>query len=146
MSETIRHKRGDVGPDGLVFWSYHRTCKDGQNWKTPESFAAIKAKRREYQTKPESIAKRREYHTKHEYKAKRREYQTKPEYKAKRREYHTKPESIAKRREYDAKPEYKAKRRKRNASYYAATRKQSAADQFFLMAGAAESLKELATK
>ena len=91
---------------------------------TPEQEDAWKAKRREYQAK----------------------YYAKPEAKAKRREYDAKPEAKAKKREYDAKPEVKAKKREYMVEYNAETRNQSAADQFFIMAGAVESLTNLITQ
>ena len=88
---------------------------------TPEQEAAWKAKQREYYTRPEVRAKMKEYQAKYRYTQKRREYQDKWQAK------------------YNAKPEVKAKIRAREVKRAS----QTAADQFFIMAGAAESLTNL---
>jgi hypothetical protein len=34
----IRHKRGDIREDGMVFIRYEKNCKNGEYWVTPEKF------------------------------------------------------------------------------------------------------------
>ena len=43
-TETKRRKRGDVRDDGMVFWTYHPECGDGEWWLTPEQFATNREK------------------------------------------------------------------------------------------------------
>jgi hypothetical protein len=31
-------KSGTVGPDGKIFWRYHKRCKNGEHWVTPEQY------------------------------------------------------------------------------------------------------------
>ena len=38
MAETIRHKRGDVREDGMIFVQYNRECHNGEYWVTPTQF------------------------------------------------------------------------------------------------------------
>jgi hypothetical protein len=33
-----KYKQGDVREDGMVFWYYRNTCKNGEYWITPEKF------------------------------------------------------------------------------------------------------------
>jgi len=51
MSEEKRWKRGDIGPDGRVFYKYDEGCKNGQRWTTPEKLEQIKEKEQIYLVK-----------------------------------------------------------------------------------------------
>ena len=75
-----------------------------------------KAKRKEYNLKPEVIAKRKESQSTPEYKAKQKERESTPEYKAKRKEYQSRPEIKAREKERRSKPENKAKQKERNST------------------------------
>lgn len=46
-----RHKRGDVREDGMVFWKYGPSYKDGERWVTAEDFAAKQAAEKAEQAK-----------------------------------------------------------------------------------------------
>ena len=37
-NNTRSRQRGDVREDGMVFWSYHPDCKDGERWVIREKF------------------------------------------------------------------------------------------------------------
>ena len=43
MTSEVRHKRGDVREDGMVFWCYGQRYADGKYWLMPEEFEAKKA-------------------------------------------------------------------------------------------------------
>lgn len=32
------HKRGDIREDGMIFWAYKKSCKNGENWITHDEF------------------------------------------------------------------------------------------------------------
>ena len=36
--ENKKHKQGDVGEDGKVFWSYAVSCKNGEQWVTQDNY------------------------------------------------------------------------------------------------------------
>ena len=38
METIIKYKRGDVREDGMVFWKYESSCKDGEYWLSKEKF------------------------------------------------------------------------------------------------------------
>jgi hypothetical protein len=40
---TTKLRRGDVREDGAVFWAYAASCLNGEQWFTPDEFAAKKA-------------------------------------------------------------------------------------------------------
>jgi len=77
--------------------------------QTPE----YKAKRKEYEQRPEVRDKLRIYQQRPERKAKTKEYGQRPEVKAKRKEYEQTPERKAKTKEYKQRPEVKV----RNSTY-----------------------------
>jgi hypothetical protein len=37
-SKTVKRKRGEIREDGMVFWAYHFTCKNGEQWITKEQY------------------------------------------------------------------------------------------------------------
>lgn len=37
-------RRGDTREDGMVFWCYAKSCKDGERWLTPEQFESRRLK------------------------------------------------------------------------------------------------------
>ena len=39
-AQPRKWRRGDVGPDGRIFWNYCKASKSGAVWKTPEAFQA----------------------------------------------------------------------------------------------------------
>lgn len=43
-----RFRTGDVRSDGKLFWAYNRGCRKGEYWVTPEKFARLRNKVREY--------------------------------------------------------------------------------------------------
>jgi len=79
-----------------------------------------KAKKKEYQSRPEVKAKAKVRRATQEYKAKKKEYHSRPEVKAKEKEYHKKyrsrPEVKAKQKKRYSTPEYKAKAKVRRAT------------------------------
>jgi hypothetical protein len=44
MTETNRHRYGDVRENGDVFICYRPSCRSGEYWVTPERFASLKLK------------------------------------------------------------------------------------------------------
>jgi hypothetical protein len=38
MSEEKKWKRGDIGPDGMVFWQYGKSYKNGERWIDADRF------------------------------------------------------------------------------------------------------------
>ena len=69
-----KHKQGDVREDGMVFWEYAKSCKNGEYWVTAEKFAekrkyreenkekVAEYKRKHYEANKEKVA---EYKRKH---------------------------------------------------------------------------------
>lgn len=43
-----RFRCGDVREDGKLFWTYSRSCKNGEYWVTPEKFAKFRERARNY--------------------------------------------------------------------------------------------------
>lgn len=41
MTSEVRHKRGDVREDGMVFWEHSKTCKNGERWVTSLQFVDL---------------------------------------------------------------------------------------------------------
>jgi len=62
-----RLKCGDIREDGMVFWSYQKSCKNGERWMTPEKFEAKRIQRNSWDKKnPEkSREKNRKYREKY---------------------------------------------------------------------------------
>lgn len=52
QEEPKKWKRGDIGPDGLIFWSYHKDAKNGQQWYSDEKFKEVKARVKAYKQTP----------------------------------------------------------------------------------------------
>ena len=46
MDTTVRHKKGDVRKDGMVFWYYCKRAKGGEYWVTREHFDRLVEKHR----------------------------------------------------------------------------------------------------
>ena len=65
--EPKKWKRGDIGPDGRVFWQYHKQCKNGEWWCNMEDFASkvkiMREKNRRYlqNNKEQAKKSRREW-------------------------------------------------------------------------------------
>jgi hypothetical protein len=102
-----RYKRGDVREDGMVFFCYDKTYRNGERWVTTENLEERKAKKREYdagyyQTE-EGRTKKREhqalYSQTEEGRAKQREANTRHRqtegYRSYRRRYRSTPEGKA---------------------------------------------------
>jgi len=51
METIIKHKRGDVREDGMVFWKYASSCKDGEHWLSKEKFEEKKKRESERHAK-----------------------------------------------------------------------------------------------
>jgi len=47
METITKHKRGDVREDGMVFWKYESSCKDGEYWLSKEKFEKKKKRQAE---------------------------------------------------------------------------------------------------
>jgi hypothetical protein len=47
--EPKKWKRGDIGPDGRLFWRYHKQIPGGVNWITREKFLEYMEKDKEHQ-------------------------------------------------------------------------------------------------
>jgi len=107
--------------------------------QTPVYKAYQKAK----QQKPEYKAKRKAYHQTPEYKTKEKAKQQKPERKAYRKAQRQTSEFKDSRKAYQQKPEYKAKQKVRQQIRQQNAIQQTAADQFFIMAGAAEQISKI---
>ena len=99
MNTERRWKRGDIGPDGRVFYRYNKGYKNGERWVTGDQFRryvskdkirnkkntstpSYKDKWREYTQKPEIKAYRKEYHRLHG-----KKYKMQPKYKEWQRKY-----------------------------------------------------------
>ena len=37
-SKIVKRKRGEVRSDGMIFWAYHYTCKNGEQWVTKDKY------------------------------------------------------------------------------------------------------------
>jgi 5-methylcytosine-specific restriction endonuclease McrA len=44
--QSRKWRRGDVGPDGRIFWAWAKASPNGQYWASPETFARLLAKSR----------------------------------------------------------------------------------------------------
>lgn len=64
---TKRWKRGDIGPDGRVFWGYHKSCKNREFWVSDERFNKYKSefKANSQTTKYKSYFQNPEYNARH---------------------------------------------------------------------------------
>jgi hypothetical protein len=51
METIIKYKRGDVREDGMVFWKYESSCKDGEYWLSKEKFDEKKKRESERNAK-----------------------------------------------------------------------------------------------
>lgn len=47
METIIKYKRGDVREDGMVFWKYANSCKNGEYWLSKEKFEEKKKREAE---------------------------------------------------------------------------------------------------
>jgi hypothetical protein len=47
MNEEKKWKRGDIGPDGRVFWKYKKSYKNGEYWASLDQFEKLKDKKRD---------------------------------------------------------------------------------------------------
>jgi hypothetical protein len=61
---TTKLKRGTIREDGMVFWAYHKTSKNGEYWVTPEKFNELiekdkESSRAQYRKNPEKAKERR---------------------------------------------------------------------------------------
>jgi len=77
-TETKRHKRGDIRPDGRVFWGYNRLVKTGEYWISIEKYKKYKA----YEQSPKRKAKQKAREQSPERKAYMKDYRQKPKFKA----------------------------------------------------------------
>ena len=75
-----------------------------------------KAKRKEYDARPEERAKRKKYNSRPEVKAQKLEYSQRPEARAKQKEYQSSPEARAKKKEYSQRQEVKVRATKRSTT------------------------------
>ena len=142
MSTEHKWKRGDIGPDGRVFWSYKKGCKNGEWWITQSKFEEQKQKMREqsrknYAANPQKfcIKAREKYRICHA---------ANPE-KFREMDRKRRSSNIDKFRQRYRKYRVtnRDKIREKDRKKYAKKINQAAADQFFIMAGAAESISQL---
>lgn len=123
MTTERKWKQGDIGPDGRVFWSYQKICKNGERWIHASKFEERLQKSREACRK--CIAANPQ-----KYREIRKKWRdSNPE----------KNSEINRKWREENREEYREARRKS----FKKKRKQAAADQFFIMAGAAESISQL---
>lgn len=107
QTTTEKHKRGDVREDGMVFYGYRTSCKNGEWWMTPESYAIRNARAAELSAArlkrvmadPVLSTKRL---------AQKREHYHRPE---------NKPAIRARQAEYNQRPEVKVAKAQRGAEY-----------------------------
>jgi hypothetical protein len=149
-TETKRWKRGDIGPDGRVFWSYNKTCKNGEHWVTGDKFEKKKARRQTPERKAHDKAYYEAYHQTPEYKAYRKVYlktyhQT-PEYKACWKAYHQTPEYKASQKAYKQTPEYKASQKAYDKARRQTLSQESTARNYMSALMAAQQLSELLSR
>jgi hypothetical protein len=133
MDESIKHKRGDVREDGMVFWSHSKSCKNGEWWLSPDKYDKRLQNQKKYNQKPEVKAKQRayqqsdhgksvaqKYHNSEKAKKTRLEYEQSEhgkavrqalykseEYKKQKKAYMKSPERIEERRAYQQTQKYK---------------------------------------
>ena len=153
MSTERKWKRGDIGPDGRVFWIYNQRCKNGERWVTLEKLAELREKNNEHQRKlhasntekaREKCRKWRSANAKKIKEIRRKLRADNPEkFRDLGRKYYA--AKIEKERERNRKNYAANAEKKREQSQKSKTkrRNQAAADQFFIMAGAVESISQL---
>jgi hypothetical protein len=96
----------------MVQTDEERKAKKKEYQSRPE----VRAKRKEYASRPEVRARRIELKQTPEYKAKQKEYSSRPEVRAKQKEYYSRPEVRAQKKEYYSRPEVRAKQKEYNSS------------------------------
>ena len=133
MSKQVRHKRGDIRPDGRVYWGCPR-------WISIEQFE----KRKAYEQTPERKAYQKAYQQTPERKAYQKARRQTPERKASARASAQTPEYKAYQKSYGKArrqtPEYKAYKK---ALQQTLRKEQSTADAFRMMQAASELSKAL---
>lgn len=59
--EEKKWKRGDIGPDGRVFWAYNKTAKNGEYWLLKDKFDSLSRKSKASDAILRRSGKRKEY-------------------------------------------------------------------------------------
>lgn len=73
MSEEKKWKRGDIGPDGRVFWAYDKTRKNGEKWIDADRFQHIYEKDAERRRRYEKENREKATEARRRYKQENRE-------------------------------------------------------------------------
>lgn len=137
--EPKKRKRGDIGPDGRVFWAYGKSYKNGEQWITRDRFEKYIAER---QT-PEFKAYLKAYRQTTRYKA----LKQSTKYKAHQKSYRQTPGYKAYQKSRQQLPEYKSLLSACGKAYRKKKKQQDAAVQFFTLTNAAREIsKALETK
>lgn len=140
MSEEKKWKRGDIGPDGRVFWG--RSAANGLYWISPGDYQKKREAARIQNTKWRS--KHPEKHRKSAAEYKRKLKIENPEkYKRISMESNLKHKEAMRQSHKRRREQNHEEVRRRELESKRRRRAQSKSDQFFIMAGAAESLKNI---
>jgi hypothetical protein len=59
-ANPIKHKKGDIRNDGMIFWCYGKNFTNGQYWVTKEKFDHLNQNQREWRINSENPEKRKE--------------------------------------------------------------------------------------
>lgn len=128
-----RWKRGDVGPDGRVFWRYKKERKNGEWWVTPEKYESNREKIAEKERKRYKANREKELERLRKYRESNRE-----KISDRMRKYN----EVNREKILECNRKHYESNREKMLEYNRKRRRQQSADQFFIMQAAANEIQE----